>query len=169
LFLFYVIENDGKQLPIATLIHYWETEANGGKHQMKLDHTSNAVRDMQETISFYTKVLGGTLSKEYSNPAPGVASNIAVIEFDDAHIELLTPTSQDSLIARFLKQRGKGVHHIAYRVDDLDQAIAEAKQQGLTFLEDTYRTTPFGGRLIYMNPRHSHGVIAELCDYPEKS
>ncbi|WP_313289668.1 methylmalonyl-CoA epimerase [Exiguobacterium sp.] len=136
---------------------------------MKLDHTGIAVRDMQEAISFYTKVLGGTITKEYSNPAPGVASNIAVIEFDDAHIELLTPTSQDSPIARFLKQRGKGVHHIAYRVDDLDQAIAEAKQQGLTFLEDTYRTTPFGRRLIYMNPRHSHGVITELCDYPENS
>ena len=92
---------------------------------------------------------------------------LAVIEFDDAHIELLTPTSPGSPIARFLKQRGKGVHHIAYRVENLDQAIEEAKQQGLTFLEDTYRTTPFGRRLIYMNPRHSHGVITELCDYPE--
>jgi len=138
----------------------------GGYH-MKLDHTGIAVRDMQEAISFYTNVLGGILTKEYSNPAPGVASNIAVIEFDDAHIELLTPTSPDSPIARFLKQRGKGVHHIAYRVENLDQAIEEAKQQGLTFLEDTYRTTPFGRRLIYMNPRHSHGVITELCDYPE--
>lgn len=133
---------------------------------MKLDHTGIAVRDMQEAIVFYTNVLGGKLVREYSNPTPGVASNIAVIEFEDAHIELLTPTSEDSPIARFLKQRGKGVHHIAYRVADLDQAIREAKEKGLTFLEDTYRTTPFGRRLIYMNPRHSHGVITELCDYP---
>ena len=133
---------------------------------MKLDHTGIAVRDMQEAITFYTTILGGKLVREYSNPAPGVASNIAVIEFEDAHIELLTPTSADSPIARFLKQRGKGVHHIAYRVDDLDQAILDAKEQGLTFLEDTYRSTPFGRRLLYMQPRQSHGVITELCDYP---
>jgi len=135
---------------------------------MHLDHTGIAVRDMQEAITFYTTVLGGTLVREYSNPTPGVASNIAVIAFEEeAHIELLTPTSPESPIARFLKQRGKSVHHIAYRVDDLDQAILEAKERGITFLEDTYRKTPLGRRLIYMDPRHSHGVITELCDYPE--
>lgn len=134
---------------------------------MMLDHTGIAVRDMDEAIEFYTKVLGGVLIDRFSNEAPGVASNVAVIDFEGDKIELLTPTDDESPIARFLKQRGKGVHHIAYRVHDLDAAIAEAKATGITFLEETYRTTAHGRRLIYMNPRHSHGVITELCDYPE--
>lgn len=133
---------------------------------MQLDHTGIAVRDLEEAIAFYTTTLQGTLHDRYTNTAPGVETEIAVIHMGDGVIELLRPTSPTSPIARFMKARGKGVHHMAYRVDDLDKKIDELKQTGVTFLDDTYRTTAKGRRLIYMDPRHSGGVIVELCDYP---
>ncbi|MCC5891518.1 VOC family protein [Exiguobacterium sp.] len=134
---------------------------------MHIDHTGIAVRDLDEAISFYTTVLQGKLVDRYTNTAVGVETEIAVIHVGEDVIELLLPTSPTSPIARFMKARGKGVHHIAYRVDDLEQSMDALKQDGITFLEDTFRTTAKGRRLIYMDPRHSGGVIVELCDYPQ--
>lgn len=133
---------------------------------MLIDHTGIAVRDLDEAITFYTTVLQGTLVDRYTNKTVGVETEIAVIHVGDDVIELLLPTSPTSPIARFMKARGKGVHHIAYRVEDLDDSIQSLKRDGITFLEDTLRTTAKGRRLIYMDPRHSGGVIVELCDYP---
>ncbi|RHB46914.1 VOC family protein [Exiguobacterium sp. AM39-5BH] len=133
---------------------------------MHIDHTGIAVRDLDEAITFYTTVLQGKLVDRYTNRAVGVETEIAVIHVGDDVIELLLPTSPTSPIARFMKARGKGVHHIAYRVEDLDESIESLKRDGVTFLEDTLRTTAKGRRLIYMDPRHSGGVIVELCDYP---
>ncbi|STO09093.1 4-hydroxyphenylpyruvate dioxygenase and related hemolysins [Exiguobacterium aurantiacum] len=134
---------------------------------MHIDHTGIAVRDLDEAISFYTTVLQGKLVDRYTNTAVGVETEIAVIHVGDDVIELLLPTSPASPIARFMKARGKGVHHIAYRVDDLEQSMDTLKRDGITFLEETLRTTAKGRRLIYMDPRHSGGVIVELCDYPK--
>ncbi len=134
---------------------------------MHIDHTGIAVRDLDEAISFYTTVLQGKLVDRYTNTAVGVETEIAVIHVGDDVIELLLPTSPTSPIARFMKARGKGVHHIAYRVDDLEQSMDALKRDGITFLEETLRTTAKGRRLIYMDPRHSGGVIVELCDYPK--
>ena len=133
---------------------------------MHIDHTGIAVRDLDEAILFYTTVLQGELMDRYTNTAIGVETEIAVIHVGEDVIELLLPTSPTSPIARFMKARGKGVHHIAYRVEDLDESIESLKRDGVTFLEDTLRTTAKGRRLIYMDPRHSGGVIVELCDYP---
>ncbi|MCT4794238.1 MULTISPECIES: VOC family protein [Exiguobacterium] len=134
---------------------------------MQIDHTGIAVRDLDEAITFYTTVLQGELVDRYTNTAVGVETEIAVIHVGEDVIELLLPTSPTSPIARFMKARGKGVHHIAYRVDDLEQSIDALKRDGITFLEDTLRTTAKGRRLIYMDPRHSGGIIVELCDYPK--
>lgn len=135
---------------------------------MQIDHTGIAVRDLEDAISFYTNVLHGKLIDRYINTAVGVETEIAVIHMGEDVIELLLPTSDTSPIARFLKARGKGVHHIAYRVNDLEESMESLKREGISFLEDTFRTTAKGRRLIYMDPRHSGGVIVELCDYPTK-
>ncbi|MBS2967912.1 VOC family protein [Metabacillus sp. KIGAM252] len=132
---------------------------------MKLDHTGIAVRRIDEAIEFYTEILGGKMVERYTSEKPGVETHIAVIHLDNQVIELLEPTSKTSPIDRFIRQKGRGVHHLAYEVDDLDNAIVDYEARGMTFLKDTYRTNPFGRRLIYMNPAHTHGQIIELCDY----
>lgn len=131
-----------------------------------LDHVGVAVRNIDDALPFYVNVLNGLLVDRYTSDAPGVEVHVAVVETNDKIIELLAPTNKNSPIARFLKQRGKGVHHMAYRVDDLDKAIHEAREAGVRFLEDTRRTNIRGRRLIYLNPISTDGTLIELCSYP---
>lgn len=130
------------------------------------DHIGIALRSLDDGCKFYIDHLGAILLKRYTSETPGVEVHVAVIELGGQQMELMEPTNKQSPIATFLKLKGKGVHHIAYRVDDLDEAIVELKNKGLRFLEDTYRTNPLGRRLIYMNPVSSEGTLIELCDYP---
>ena len=127
-----------------------------------------AIRDMAEAVSFYQNMLGGKIVDEYTSEAPGVETHITIIDIGGSRVELLRPTSKTSPIHRFIQQKGKGVHHLAYRVPELDEAIAELKEEGIRFLEDTRRTNIHGRRLIYINPADTEGTIIELCDYPEK-
>lgn len=130
-----------------------------------LDHVGIAVRSIDDALPFYLNVLNGSLEDRYTSDAPGVEVHVAVVRTADKVIELLEPINKDSPIARFIKQRGKGVHHIAYRVDNLDTAILEASKNGIRFLEDTRRTNLHGRRLIYINPVSTDGTLIELCDY----
>ncbi|WP_299745780.1 methylmalonyl-CoA epimerase [uncultured Rossellomorea sp.] len=133
-----------------------------------IDHIGVAVRNIEDTIHFYENVLGAKLIDRYRSDAKGVESEIAILEVDGARTELLAPTNNDtSPIARFIKQKGKGVHHIAYRVDDLDVALEELKHQGIRTLEDSLRINKHGRRLIYLNPADTEGTIIEYCDYPD--
>ncbi|QOY35068.1 methylmalonyl-CoA epimerase [Anaerobacillus isosaccharinicus] len=131
-----------------------------------LDHVGVAVRRIDDALPFYLDVLNGVLEDRYTSEATGVEVHVAVVKTEDKIIELLEPTNKNSPIARFLKQRGKGVHHLAYRVDDLDKAILEAKNKGVRFLEDTLRVNARGRRLIYINPISTDGTLIELCEYP---
>ncbi|ENH98043.1 glyoxalase [Gracilibacillus halophilus YIM-C55.5] len=133
----------------------------------ELDHIGVAVRDLDGSIDFYTNILGGTLIDRYRSEATGVESEIAIIDINGTRTELLLPTNNTtSPIARFIKQKGKGVHHIAYHVDDLDQALKELQAEGIRVMKDTLRTNKHGRRLIYLNPADTEGTIIEYCDYP---
>jgi methylmalonyl-CoA/ethylmalonyl-CoA epimerase len=140
-----------------------------GADSMKktMDHIGIAVRDLDSSIQFYVNVLDGKLIDRYISEAVGVESEVAILEVNGDRIELLAPTNNStSPIARFLKQKGKGVHHIAYRVEDLNQALLELEQQGIRTLPETLRTNKHGRRLIYLNPADTEGTIIEYCDYP---
>jgi methylmalonyl-CoA/ethylmalonyl-CoA epimerase len=135
----------------------------------KIDHIGIAVRDLENSISIYKNVLGGTLIDRYRSDAIGVESEIAIMDVNGDRIELLSPTNNTtSPIARFIKQKGKGVHHIAYQVENLDEAIIELGEQGIRILADSLRTNKHGRRLIYLNPADTEGTIIEYCDYPNK-
>lgn len=137
--------------------------------EKKIDHIGIAVRDLENSISFYVNVLGGTLIDRYTSDAIGVESEIAIMEVNGDRTELLSPTNNTtSPIARFIKQKGKGVHHIAYQVENLDEALKELKEKGIRTLEDTLRINKHGRRLIYLNPADTEGTIIEYCDYPNK-
>ncbi|KSU62939.1 glyoxalase [[Bacillus] enclensis] len=133
-----------------------------------LDHIGVAVRNIEDTIHFYENVLSATLIDRYRSDAKGVESEIAIMDVNGDRTELLAPTNNEtSPIARFIRQKGKGVHHIAYRVDDLDAALEELEQQGIRILEDSLRVNKHGRRLIYLNPADTEGTIIEYCDYPD--
>ena len=130
-----------------------------------LDHVGIAVRSIDDALPFYLNVLNGLLEDRYTSDTPGVEVHVAVVRTNDRVIELLEPTNKNSPMARFIRQRGKGVHHIAYRVDDLDKAILKASEQGVRFLEDTLRTNARASRIIYMNPASTDRPLMQLCRY----
>lgn len=133
----------------------------------ELDHIGIAVRDLEESINFYENVLGGVLLDRYRSEDKGVESEVAIMEVSGNKIELLLPTNNTtSPIARFIKQKGKGVHHIAYRVDHLDNAIKDLEMKKIRVMEETLRINKHGRRLIYLNPADTEGTIIEYCDYP---
>lgn len=132
----------------------------------ELDHIGIAVRSLNDGIHFYVNQLGGSLLNRYTSDTPGVEVHVAVIKLGGKEIELLEPTGPTSPIAKYLKLKGKGVHHIAYHVEHLDIEIARLKSEGMRFLDNTYRTNNLGRRLIYMNPVSTEGTLIELCDYP---
>jgi len=130
------------------------------------DHLGIAVRSIDDTLPVYLTALGGQLVDRYTSFLPGVQVHVAAIQLPGIHVELLEPTDRDSPIARFMRQKGPGVHHVAYRVDDLDRAIQDAKSIGIRFYEDTLRTNARGRRLIYMHLASTSGTIIELCESP---
>ncbi|MFZ4453882.1 VOC family protein [Salibacterium aidingense] len=135
--------------------------------QKVLDHIGIAVRNVEESVNFYTGVLGGRFIDRYTSEAEGVESEVVVLHVNGVQMELLAPTNNTtSPIARFIKQKGKGVHHIAYRVHDLDEALVDLQNRGIRVLEHTLRTNKHGRRLIYLNPADTEGTIIEYCDYP---
>ncbi|WP_026571790.1 methylmalonyl-CoA epimerase [Sediminibacillus terrae] len=135
----------------------------------ELDHVGIAVRDLEASIGFYQNVLGGKLIDRYRSEAKGVESEIAIMEVNGSRIELLNPTNNEtSPIARFIRQKGKGVHHIAYHVHDLEKALEDLKERGIRTLPDSLRVNKHGRRLVYLNPADTDGTIIEYCDYPEQ-
>lgn len=129
-----------------------------------IDHIGIAVRSIDETLPFYLTVLNGSLIDRYTSNTAGVEVRVAVVETDGQTIELLEPTNNNSPIARFIRKKGKGVHHVAYQVDDLDQAILEARRNGVLFLEDTLRLNSQGRRLIYINPVSTDGSLTSFAN-----
>lgn len=132
------------------------------------DHIGLAVRDLDQAVDMYINVMGATLLDRYTSDQPGVEVHVAAMELGGLHMEIMQPTNKQSPMDQFLRLRGKGVHHLAYRVPNLDQAIEEAKKDGLRFLEHTYRTNKRGRRLIYLNPAETEGTLIEWCDYPNQ-
>lgn len=133
------------------------------------DHIGIAVRQLDDAVAMYTQLMGATLKDRYTSDKPGVEVHVAVMHLGGLQMEIMEPTSKSSPMAQFLSLKGKSVHHIAYRVNDLELAIKEAKENGARFLDHTLRTNELGRRLIYMNPASTEGTLIELCDYPNQA
>jgi methylmalonyl-CoA/ethylmalonyl-CoA epimerase len=82
----------------------------------------------------------------------------------DTEVELLEATSPDGPVAKFIEKKGEGVHHIAFRVDDIDAALEELKAQGVQLIDQTPRQGAGGARIAFLHPKSTHGVLVELCE-----
>jgi len=126
----------------------------------RIAHIGIAVEDIGEALRFYRDVLGLA-------PHPAEASDGAMIvslPFGESEVELLQPTDPESPIARFLDRRGPGIHHVCYRVPDLDAALAEARAAGYRLVDETPRTGAGGCRIAFLHPKSTAGILIELTE-----
>jgi methylmalonyl-CoA epimerase len=126
----------------------------------RIAHIGVAVTDLAAALPFYTEVLG--LVPHPAEHADG--ATIVSIPFGESDVELLQPVSPDSPVARFLEKRGPGIHHVCYRVPDLEAALAACRAAGYRLVDETPRTGAHGKRIAFLHPKSTAGILVELTD-----
>ncbi len=123
-----------------------------------VSHIGVAVESIEGALAFYRDVLG--LAPGASEDADG--ARIVSIAFGGTTVELLEPRSPDSPIAKFLARRGPGIHHVCYRVPDLDQALAACREAGYRLIDEVPRQGAGGHRIAFVHPKSTAGILIEL-------
>ncbi|HTW13279.1 MAG TPA: methylmalonyl-CoA epimerase [Solirubrobacteraceae bacterium] len=125
-----------------------------------IDHTGIAVADLEHAVAFYRGVLGLTLVHRETLTEQGVEA--ALLDIGDAHIELITPLRADSTVAGFLQRRGPGLHHLAYRVEDIHAELSRLAAAGVQLIDETPRIGIRGSHVAFLHPASTGGVLTEL-------
>ena len=126
----------------------------------RIAHVGVAVTDLDAALAFYRDVLG--LTPHPTEEADGAA--IVSLPFGESEVELLAPIRTDSPIARFLERRGPGIHHICYRVPDLEAALASCRAAGYRLVDDVPRIGAGGRRIAFVHPKATAGILLELTE-----
>jgi len=127
-----------------------------------IDHIGIAVRSIDEGKKFFTDVLGLTFEKTEVIEEQKVKTGFFPIT--DSELELLESTSPDGPVAKFIEARGEGVQHIAFRVEDIDEALKELKEKGVRLIDQEPRKGAGGARIAFIHPKETCGVLVELCE-----
>jgi methylmalonyl-CoA/ethylmalonyl-CoA epimerase len=125
-----------------------------------VDHIGFMVRDIEEAIEFYNRVFGISEWERIDMPERHMA--IATAYVGGTMLELIAPTSEEAAFARFLRERGPGMHHIAYRVDDIAAALAEVKARGAVAIDEQPRPGLHDTLVAFLHPKSAQGVLVEL-------
>ena len=127
---------------------------------MKLSHIGIVVRNIEEALPCYTQGLG--LRLERIQELPDQALRIAILPLDNGEIELLQPLDEATGIAKFLANRGEGIHHICFDTDDIRSSLAQADSAGLQLIDADPRPGAHG-QIAFLHPKTMHGVLVELA------
>jgi methylmalonyl-CoA epimerase len=125
-----------------------------------LDHVGIAVSDLRASLAFFRDVLG--LHVEMSEEITSQQVRAHFLSTGQSTLEVLEPTAPESPIARYLDKRGPGLHHVALRVDDIDQALAHLKARGIRLIDERARPGAEGALVAFIHPSAAHGVLVEL-------
>lgn len=123
-------------------------------------HIGIAVPSISDALTFYRDVLG--LSPGTPETADG--SMIVSLPFGSVDVELLEPQDSQSPVAKFLAKRGPGIHHICYRVADLDATLARCRAAGYRLIDETPRRGAGGRRIAFLHPKTTSGILLELTE-----
>lgn len=131
-----------------------------------IEHIGIAVKSIEEHLPYYENVLG--LKCYNIEVVEDQKVKTAFFQIGQTKIELLEPTSEESTIAKFIENRGEGVHHIAYATKDIEKALETAKEKGVQLIDEKPRKGAEGLDIAFMHPRSTGRVLTELCMHPEK-
>lgn len=130
----------------------------------EIDHVAIVVHDLEAAISWYRDVFGATVEHREVVESDGVDE--ALLRVADSFIQLLTPTRDDSPVAKYLEKRGEGLHHVGYRVADCAVALAAVKASGGRVIDDAPRPGSRGTIVAFVHPKTSFGTLIELVQDP---
>ena len=126
-----------------------------------LDHVAIAVADLDAACHRYKTQLGGRIV--HREVVPGQPVEVAFVEVPgETLIELIAATEAETPLDRFVTRKGEGLHHICFRVDDLEAALRQAEQDGLELIDHSGRPGAAGSRIGFLHPRAFGGVLVEL-------
>ena len=126
----------------------------------EIDHVAIAVRDLEAAIDYYRSTFGCEVDHREVVESDGVEE--VLLKVADSYIQLLTPTRDDSPVAKYLEKKGEGLHHIGYRVDDCAAALESVKRNGHRVIDEQPRPGSRGTTVAFIHPKTAHGTLIEL-------
>jgi methylmalonyl-CoA/ethylmalonyl-CoA epimerase len=134
-----------------------------GDYMIKeIDHIGIAVKDLKETMSIYRDIFG----LEFKGTETIEEQKIILSTFliGDVRIELVKATHPDGSIGKFIEKRGEGIHHIAFRVENIDKILKELSVKGINLIDKTPRIGADGTKIAFIHPKDMKGVLIELVE-----
>jgi methylmalonyl-CoA/ethylmalonyl-CoA epimerase len=126
----------------------------------EIDHVAIAVNDLEGAIGYYRETFGCEVEHREVVESDGVEE--ALLKVADSYIQLLTPTRDDSPVAKYLANKGEGLHHIGYRVADVGKALDSVKDHGYRVIDKAPRPGSRGTTVAFVHPKTAFGTLIEL-------
>ena len=126
----------------------------------EIDHVAIAVNDLEAAIAYYRDTFGADVEHREVVDRDGVEE--ALLRVADSYIQLLTPTRDDSPVAKYLASKGEGIHHVGYRVDDCAEALESVKRTGGRVIDEQPRPGSRGTTVAFVHPKGAFGTLIEL-------
>jgi methylmalonyl-CoA/ethylmalonyl-CoA epimerase len=130
---------------------------------VKIDHIGIAVKSLADSLKVYENAIGLDVSG-YDEVADQRV-RVAMLTVGESRIELLEPTGEDSPIEKFMAKRGEGIHHIALRVENIEETLNRLKASGVRLIDSEPRAGAHNTRIAFIHPSSTHGVLMELVEH----
>ena len=129
---------------------------------LKIDHLGIAVNSIDDGKNIWTDALG--LAFEGSETVEEQKVTTAFFPVGESEVELLESTAPDGPVAKYLEKRGEGIHHVAFRVENIEAALQELKEKGIRLIDEKPRKGAGGARIAFLHHKATNGVLVELCE-----
>lgn len=126
----------------------------------EIDHVGIAVKSLRDTVKFFEEVLQLEPSKEMEKGG----MRFAFIPVGKGEIELIEPTDPELSIAKFIEEKGEGVHHISLQVNRIEQVLEELREKGIKLIDEKPRVGVHGVKIAFIDPQSTKGILIELCE-----
>ncbi len=129
---------------------------------LKIDHLGIAVTSIDQKKSFWMDALG--LELEGTETVEEQKVTTAFLPVGESEVELLESTAPDGPVAKYIEKKGEGIQHVAFRVENIEEALDELKQKGIALIDQTPRIGAGGAKIAFLHPKATAGVLVELCE-----
>ncbi len=127
-----------------------------------IDHVGIAVADLDVALALYEGTFGMPVAHRETVEEQGVEA--VLLDVGDCHVELLRPLGADTPVGKFLERKGPGLHHVAYRVDDIEAALAKLAGDGVELIDSEPRTGIRQSRVAFVHPKATASVLTEIVE-----